>query len=98
MGGAFGFLPAAVNPKPIGRVTADRGLQRPVDVPHDVLARPRYPTLMRWDLFTDFQSPFRQFNPMADNGEKLAIITQSEHGGCKAGVAVVAEELRTQSD
>jgi hypothetical protein len=53
---------------------------------------------MRRDLFTDFQSPFRQFNPMADNGKNLAIVTQSEHGGCKARVAVVAEELRTQSD
>jgi hypothetical protein len=70
-----------VHPEPVGRVAADGGLERPVNVAHDGGGGTRLAILASWDFIARLNTPAGQADPVTDAGDQSAVVAQRENGG-----------------
>src|ERR1700722_11739455 len=87
-------LPSAVNPEPIGRATADGGLQFPVHLQHDILAGTWHAIDAGGDGFAAVNPPFCEACAVTNGGKQLRVITQGQGGGSETGMAIASHEGR----
>src|SRR5579863_5167826 len=86
-----------MDPKPVGRVAAQRHFERAVHVEHDSLSGTRSAAFVSGNFRTTFDAPAGESHAVTDSRVQGAMITQRKYGGCRCCRTIVAEKRNTQA-